>query len=98
MKEIKWEQWSPSGLVRCGFKDLKTLKTWLTEIGKDAKRCVRTHEKAHAVYGRMIYDEQDNPVEMRFYMDTYMTDEELGKTVMDNPRDVFYVAHKDGMY
>lgn len=97
MKEIKWEQWSPNeGLIRCGFNDLKTLMEWMRELGKDAKKCLSRHHGKHAVYGRKIYNDDDSVKEIRFYCDTYMTDDELDEMIMNNPRDIFYIVHKDG--
>ena len=96
IKEIKWSQWSPHGMMRCGYRDYNTLIKWLVEIGKDAKKYIKCVDKDHLVYGRKIYDADDNLEEIRFYCDTYVTDAELDEIVMQNPRDVLYVVHKDG--
>lgn len=95
MAEIKWSQWSPNcGLIRCGRADLRELMRWMADLGRDAKQCLQKSDKSHALYGRKIYDGSDLVSEIRFYCDTYFTDDELDNVIMDNPHDVFYVAHK----
>ena len=93
-RKIKWSQWTDCGMIRCGRADYKTLMGWMTELGKDAKECLKSHEKNHAVYGRTIYDQPGQIAEVRFYADTYMDDDELIDLVMKTPKDYLYVAHK----
>lgn len=95
-REIKWSQWTPNGMIRCGFRDYNTLMKWMREIGKDAKNCMKYHENQHAIYGRKIYNEEDELAEIRFYCDSYMTDKELDDFLMENPRDVIYMVHRQG--
>lgn len=81
-------------MTRCGARDIKTLMSWMTEIGKDAKSYLKYHENRHAIYGRKMYDDDGKLLEIRFYQDTYMTDKELDEITRKCPHDVFYVAHK----
>lgn len=81
-------------MVRCGFNDYNTLLKWMTDLGRDAKKCLFNQAKNHAVYGRKIYSGNNELSEIRLYCDVYMTDEELDNAIMDNPHDVFYVMHK----
>lgn len=92
--ELKWSQWSPNGMLRCGRATHDKLMKWMVDLGKDAKKCLSEQEKEHAVYGMKIYDENDRLSEVRFYADTYMTDDELTEVTKKMPRNVFYVAHK----
>ena len=96
MKEIKWSQWdSEYGMIGCGFKDLKTLMKWMTELGKDANNCLKKQDKPHAIYGRKMYDAEGNLEEVRFYSNVYADEDELLKIVTDcNPRDIIYAVHK----
>lgn len=95
MKEIKWTQWTPTeGLIRCGFNEYKTLMDWMRDLGHDAARCLERQEKPHAVYGRIIRNEAGEIDEIRFYADTYMTDEELDKISKDTSPDYLYAVHK----
>ena len=93
MKKIRWTQWSPTGMVRCGEKELIELMKDLRELGLDAARCLKTQEKPHAVYGRKMY-ENGKLKEIRLYCDTYVTDEELEKVDRKIAPDILYVAHK----
>lgn len=93
--EIKWSQWSPNaGMFRCGRAPYAKLMAWMIELGKDAKKCLSGQEKNHAVYGMTIYDENDKIVEVRFYAETYMDDDELIEALKKTPRNVIYAAHK----
>ena len=90
---IKWTQWSPAGMIRCGEKELHELMKDLRELGMDAARCLKTQEKPHAIYGRKMY-ENGKLKEIRLYCDTYVTDEELEKIDREIAPDIMYVAHK----
>ena len=91
---MKWSQWSPTwGMMRCGEKDLNTLMGWMAEIGKDASTHIKTKNCDHIIYGRKIYKD-DTLEEVRFYCDTYISDQELDQIIKNNPRDIFYVIHK----
>lgn len=95
MDNIKWSQWSPQyGMIRCGRASLHEIMKWMKDLGADAKKCLCEQEKPHAVYGRKIYNSNDEVEEVRFYCDTYMDDDELIEAVKNATRDVFYVAHK----
>lgn len=92
---MKWTQWDGEfGMIRCGFKDQKTLMQWMRELGAEAKKCLAAQDKPHAVYGRKIYDNDGNLEEIRFYCNTYMDDKELEGASRSCPRDVIYAAHK----
>ena len=94
-RDIKWTQWSPQlGMIRCGSQPLKNLMEWLKELGMDAKKSVMRQEKPHAIYGRIIHDENEKVSEVRFYVDTYVDDDELYKISKSCPRDLLRVAHK----
>ena len=94
MKMIRWSQWSPNeGIIRCGEKDLQTLMKWMTDLGEDAHRCLKSSDKAHAIYGRKIYDGEEIS-EIRFYVDTYVDDDELDDLSRKHKNDMLYVAHK----
>ena len=94
-KNLKWTQWSKSlGMIRCGYTDYEMAMLWLTDLGKEAKECLKKSDKPHAVYGRKMYDDNGNLIEIRYYCDTYMTDEELNKASQDVGHDILYVAHK----
>ena len=95
---IKWSQWSSAGMLRCGHAEMSKLMQWMRELGLEAKKCVKTQEKPHAVYGRKIYNKNDSVVEVRFYCEVYMTDEELEELICKEPQNVFYVAHQDGRF
>lgn len=95
MKEIKWSQWSPySGMIRCGRADYNTLMSWMVELGKDAMNCLKKNGKAHALYGRNIHNDDGEIVEVRFYCDTYLEDDELIDICMKNPKDHIFCMHK----
>lgn len=96
MKIVKWSQWSPKGMIRCGENDLNELMKWMRELGKDASKCLKREKNQHAIYGRKIYDNAGNVSEIRFYCDTYMDDNELENFLMKNPHDVIYAVHKNG--
>ena len=92
--EIKWSQWSPNeGMIRCGRASYEQIMKWMVELGKDAKNCLLSQEKDHAVYGMKIYD-KGILSEVRFYADTYMTDDELIEMIEKMPQNAFYVAHR----
>lgn len=95
MAEIKWSQWDNShGMIRCGHRDMKTLMKWMKEMGADARKCLANQDKAHAIYGRKMYDEYDNVSEIRFYCNVYVDDKELEELANDCGSDLLYVAHK----
>lgn len=94
MKEVKWSQWSPNGLVRCGRNEYKTIMGWMKELYADAKKCVEKQEKPHAISGRVMHDEDGHLTEIRLYCDAYLTDEELDVVSAMNPHDTLWVAHK----
>lgn len=94
-REIKWSQWDKEwGMTRFGERDLKTLMQWMKELGSDAKKCLASQDKAHAIYGRKMYDENDNVIEIRFYSNTFIDDKELEEISKDCARDILYVVHK----
>lgn len=93
MKKIRWTQWSPAGMIRCGEKDFAELMKDLRALGIDAARCLKTQEKPHAVYGRWMY-ENGKIKEVRLYCDLYVTDEELEDIDRKTAPDILYVAHK----
>ena len=94
-KNIKWSQWSEAfGMMRCGYTDYKTAMRWMTNLGKEAKEALKKSDKAHAVYGRKMYNEDDELIEIRYYCGTYMDDDELDKTSRKIGHDLLYVAHK----
>ena len=94
-KELKWTQWDPDfGMTRCGIADYRTLMEWMRDLGMDAKACVQKSEKPHAFYGRAMHDAAGNLTEIRFYANTYMTDEELDETARHLSNDTLYVAHR----
>ena len=80
-------------MFRCGITDYKTAMKWMADLGKDAKECLSYNEKNHAVYGRIIRD-KNGVSEIRFYADTYMSDEELDKLSKETSPDILYVVHK----
>ena len=93
--EVKWTQWEPGyGMIRCGRKGYKELMQWMAEIGRDAMQCVKTADKPHAIYGRKMHDDTGRLVEVRFYCNTYLDDNELEAIARCNPMDTLYVAHK----
>lgn len=96
MKTIKWSQWDGNlGMTRCGYNDLRTIMKWMTELGTDANNCLKMQDKPHAVYGRKIYDADDNLEEVRFYSNVFADDDELERIVKDcNTTDVIYAVHK----
>ena len=94
MADIKWSQWAPEGMIRCGRAERKTITEWMQELGMEATKCLNGQEKAHALYGRSVHDKAGKTTEIRFYCDTYLTDEELDTVARENPRDTLYVAHK----
>lgn len=93
-KEIKWSQWSPDGMVRCGRTDYKTIMGWMRELGMDAKKCVMRQEKPHAIYGKVMHDDTGILTEIRLYCDVYVDDKELETVAVCCPLDTLYVAHK----
>ena len=94
-KEVKWSQWGPKeGMIRCGRTEYKTAMKWMQDLGKDAKECLKGQDKGHAIYGRKMHDDTGRITEIRFYCDTYLTDEELDVVARANPMDTLYVAHK----
>ena len=93
-KLIKWSQWGSAGMIRCGSQPLKTLMTWMRELGLDAKMCVMQQEKPHAVYGMVIHDETEKVTEVRFYVNTYVDDSELDRIVKAHPHNTIRIAHK----
>lgn len=92
--EVKWSQWSPNGMIRCGRNDFNKEMEWMVQLGRDAKQCVMKSDKQHAVYGRIMRDESDEIIEVRFYSDVYLDDNELDVVARHNPHDTMYVAHK----
>lgn len=95
MADVKWTQWSPElGMYRCGRANYDQLMRWMVDLGKDAAKCLREQDKPHAVYGRKIYDDQGEIVEIRFYSNTYLDDDELDERARACGHDLLYVAHK----
>ena len=94
-REIKWSQWDPGyGMTRCGQGNYNDLMDWMMKLGLGAYESLKKKGKDHAIYGRKIYDENDNLIEVRFYTNTYVTDQELEDMTRKMPRDHFYVAHR----
>ena len=94
-KNIKWSQWSKTlGIIRSGYTDYEMAMLWMTDLGKEAKECLKRSDKNHAVYGRKMYDANDKLIEIRYYCDTYMDDDELDETSRKIGHDLLYVAHK----
>ena len=90
---IKWTQWSPAGMIRCGEKELNELMKELRELGRDAARCLKTQEKPHAIYGMKMY-ENGKLKEIRMYCDTYVTDDDLKRIDRFVAPNILYVVHK----
>lgn len=94
-RKIKWTQWSTAlGMIRSGYTDYQMAMLWMTDLGKEARECLKKSDKPHAVYGRKMYNDADELIEIRYYCDTYMTDDELDKTSREIGHDLLYVAHK----
>ncbi|MBQ3326190.1 MAG: hypothetical protein IJG86_00205 [Clostridia bacterium] len=93
-KIVRWSQWSPNGMIRCGEKTYGELMRIIQELGKEAKEAVKGQEKPHAVYGRKMHDYTGRLTEIRLYCDAYLDDAELDAVAIVNPLDTFYVAHK----
>lgn len=93
-REIKWSQWSPLGMMRCGRDEYRLCMDWMRTLGMDAKACLEDHDKDHAIYGKVMHDEAGCITEIRFYCNTYLTDEELDAVSRTCPLDTLYVAHK----
>ncbi len=93
-RKMKWSQWGTGGIQRCGISEYNTIIGWLGEIGLEAKECVKHNEKDHALYGRTVHDDNGKLIEIRFYRNTYMNDEELEAISREFPHDTLYVAHK----
>lgn len=92
---IKWSQWTPmEGMIRCGRADYGTLMNWMQTLGKAANEAILHQEKDHCIYGRKMYDENDQIKEIRFYLDTFMTDDEVIDMVKTCPRDYIFATHK----
>lgn len=92
-REIKWSQWSDS-MERCGRSDYETIMGWMKELGMDAKKCVKTSAAPHALYGRVMHDDEGRITEIRFYCEMYLDDEELDGLSKAHPNDTLYVAHR----
>lgn len=94
-REIKWSQWGPCGMINHGIADHKQLRIWLAELGRDAAERVKQNEKDHAIYGAAYHDDEGFLTEMRFYCDTFMTDEQLDAISRElSNTTTLYVAHK----
>ena len=90
---IKWSQWSPNGMIRCGRAQYQECMKWMRDLGMDAKACLADSEKPHAIYGRVMHDEGGHLTEIRFYANTFLSDAELDVVAIMNPLDTLYVAH-----
>lgn len=93
-KKYKWSQWGQYGLKRCGFASYIQIMEWITELGKDAAKCLKSSDKKHAVYAMKLYDDEGNIEEFRLYSEAYKTDDELDEISRRYPQSILYVAHK----
>ena len=91
---MKWSQWSPQwGMVRSGVAPLDKLMERMTELGREAAKCLAQQDKPHACYGRKLYNEAGDLVEVRFYSNVYWTDEQMEESTKYRDS-YYYVVHK----
>lgn len=93
-RAIKWTQWEQGGMIRCGIKDYRTIIKWVQELGHDAKECLHKQEKPHAIYARIMHDDDWKVTEIRLYCNAYLDDDELDRIAAGTPNDTLYVVHK----
>ena len=88
---IKWSEWCEYGMLHEGYAKYSTLKKRIDNYGIEAKKWIRKNNNGHLIYARIMRNEDEEILEVRFYVDIHLHDLTL-KVVMEcNPNDILFV-------
>ncbi len=89
---VRWSQWAEHGVVGRGVMTKREMQSELQRFEVKARKLLTETGADHVLYGRKLYDEDGELMELRFYL-LPMTDDGFEKEVVPLKNQQVYAVH-----